>query len=179
MKLRWWRHVPAPVVAEASHASEHLRLLERGVWHDFIEGGVFLTNLTGAILLVFAVVVAVLNLLRLGFSTVTGYAFGLIAPFDPTMHGGPLTLNIIRTRLGVVVCCALQLLVVADVLDTMGKPLEDVQFYTLGKLLLVVVMREGLAFVMAAEVGHLRHENGHCVHGPSVDADKGAAAAHQ
>ncbi|KAG8459178.1 hypothetical protein KFE25_005689 [Diacronema lutheri] len=148
---------PAASPARAFERVEH-DVSGRGQWHEAIELGVFATNATGAALLIAAVALAVLNLVMLLLCTLIGVRGRLFFPLDSRLHGGELSLITVRISLGALVCCALQLLVVADILDTMGHPVERLAFETLGKLLFVVIIREGLAYVTAAELGHLRQE---------------------
>jgi uncharacterized membrane protein len=127
-------------------------------WHELIHFGVFLTNATGAALLFAAIMLTMLNLVLLVLATITGLRGALFCPFDRKLNGGELSMATIRIQLGVLVCTSLQLLVIADVLDTMAKPLDELSFDMLGKLVLVVLVREGLAYLMDKEVQHLQHE---------------------
>lgn len=131
-------------------------------WHQFIKLSIFATNALGAALLISAVALTAFNLCVLLLCTLVGVRGRLFCPLDGRLHGGELSLATIRIALGAIVCFALQLLVVADVLETM---LEHPSFAMLGKLLLIVVIREGLAYVMTVEIAHVAHEVAHVAHG--------------
>ncbi|KAJ1639100.1 hypothetical protein T492DRAFT_938903 [Pavlovales sp. CCMP2436] len=155
--------VHSPVLAEG-HA--HAHGLGLGDWYQYVHVAAEATNVVGALLLGLAVALFVLNACVLLLCTLVGLKGRLFFPLDATLHGAELSLATARIALGTLVCCALQLLIVADVLDTLGNPLDQLAFETLGKLVLVIIVREGLAFCMAAEVTHLRHEL-HEEHGTS------------
>jgi uncharacterized membrane protein len=148
-----------------------------GDWYQFVHVAAEATNQVGALLLGLAVALFVLNVCLLLVCTLLGLKGCLFYPLDATLHGKGLSLTTARIALGTLVCCALQLLTVADVLDTLGHPLEHLAFEMLGKLVLVVIVREGLAYCMAAEVTHLRHEL-HEAHSAGHSADEGDHDSH-
>lgn len=162
--IEYGRAAGAQALAASGPGEPSDRERRQRLLHDVIELGAFATNVTGAVLLIFAVALTAFNLSLLLLCTLCGVQGRLFFPFDSRLHGCALSLTSSRVALGTLVCCALQLLVVADVVDTMKHPIEDLTFDMLGKLLLVVLIREGLAFVMAKELDHLlEHHNAHAV----------------
>mmetsp|Transcript_15614 Transcript_15614/g.45649 ORF Transcript_15614/g.45649 Transcript_15614/m.45649 type:complete len:170 (+) Transcript_15614:143-652(+) len=151
-----------PASVHNNHHHDH----DHSGWHEFIHGGVNMTNMAGAILLLVAVILTIVNTAALLVATLTGARARLICPFDRHLDGGELNLTTVRITLGTLVSFALQLLVVADVLDTLAVPVDQLELQMLYKLGLVVVVREVLAYMTNLEVTHLQHEL-HDAHGHS------------
>jgi len=71
---------------------------------------------------------------------------------------GKCTIDNIRLRLGSGITFALELLVAADVIDTLTKPAHLYQMETLQKILLVVVIRTALSYFLNKEIEELQHK---------------------
>ena len=67
------------------------------------------------------------------------------------------TLDQIKFDLGQAITFALELLVAADVIDTLTKSAHSYHIDTLYKILLIVVIRTTLAFFLGKEMGELEH----------------------
>mmetsp|Transcript_5032 Transcript_5032/g.14582 ORF Transcript_5032/g.14582 Transcript_5032/m.14582 type:complete len:272 (-) Transcript_5032:87-902(-) len=145
------------LIAVSSHGASSPSLS----WHEIIHFGVHLTNLTGALVLITSAFLAVTNTVLLVISNMLGRKWRLLFPCDHSFLSQPLTLNAVRIAFGTTVGYALQLLVVADVLDTLLHPVEGFEMQTLFKLGLVVAVREVLAFMTNLEVKHLQHGGKH------------------
>lgn len=146
------RCVPAAPLEPVHAHSEHHQ-----DWREFIENGVSFTNLAGATLLIGQVVISAVNTLRLISTSVFGGSATMICPINREFAGKQVTVTAIRACLGSTIAYALQLLVVADVLDTMAEPVHLIELETILKLMLICGLREALAFVMEKEVSHLMH----------------------
>ena len=101
-------------------------------------------NIAGGALLVVACISAIGNMLHLRFS-----------------NKG--SLDQIKFDLGQAITFALELLVAADVIDTLTKSAHSYHIETLYKILLIVVIRTTLAFFLGKEMGELEHK----LHKPS------------
>jgi len=73
------------------------------------------------------------------------------------------SLDQIKFDLGQTITFALELLVAADVIDTLTKSAHSYHIETLYKILLIVVIRTTLAYFLGKEMGDLEHK----LHKPS------------
>ena len=96
-------------------------------------------NVAGGALLVVACLSAIGNVLQLQF----------------TKKG---SLDQIKFELGQAITFALELLVAADVIDTLTKSAHSYHIETLYKILLIVVIRTTLAFFLGKEMSELEHK---------------------
>ena len=126
--------------------------------HFFFESAASYINAAGGLILVFAVVAAFTNTIHLFMCQ----SFG---KYDskPLLGHGTLSLNQIRLNLGTTIIFSLELLVAADVIDTLTKPAADYNIECLYKLALVVAIRSTLAYFLGLEVDELENklENKH------------------
>lgn len=121
---------------------------EHGYWLLFVEWSVAIINAVGAGILIVGAAACIINTGLLVFASINKTT---IPPLTLLEGNKPhtLTLTFIRIQLGTFVTFALQFLVVADILDTMSKPVEALEMGMLFKLALVVGVRELLAFLMS------------------------------
>ena len=68
------------------------------------------------------------------------------------------SLDQIKFDLGQAITFALELLVAADVIDTLTKSAHSYHIETLYKILMIVVIRTTLAFFLGKEMGELEHK---------------------
>ena len=71
---------------------------------------------------------------------------------------GTCTIDNIRLRLGSGITFALELLVAADVIDTLTKPVNLYQMETLQKIAVVVAIRTALSYFLNKEIEELEHK---------------------
>jgi hypothetical protein len=71
---------------------------------------------------------------------------------------GNCTIDNIRLRLGSGITFALELLVAADVIDTLTKPVHLYQMETLQKIAVVVAIRTALSYFLNKEIEELEHK---------------------
>ena len=71
---------------------------------------------------------------------------------------GKCTIDNIRLRLGSGITFALELLVAADVIDTLTKPAHLYQMETLQKIAVVVGIRTALSYFLNKEIEELQHK---------------------
>ena len=147
----------APVAALAQGAGEHeehgehetthaARLLER-------------VNTFGSCILLFACGVALVNtaLLLLGHALDKPQKMWLAL----TQPSATVTLDRIKLELGRGIAFALEVLVAADVIETLCKPMHQLGIEEIYKMLLVGAIRTGLAFFLAKELNLVANEVAH------------------
>ena len=79
-------------------------------------------------------------------------------PFTAGGDGKPVQLARVRLQLGSIITLALSILVASDVLDTLIKPVHKYTMENLYKLLIVAVLRTGLAYFLGKEVKEVEEE---------------------
>jgi len=113
----------------------------------------------GALILILGCIVAFVNLSLLAIKGLPINAPVAYAVGDPTRS---LTLNLVRSQLGHIIVFTLEVLVAADVIETLTVPVHAQSFETLGKIAIIVAVRTCLSFFLEKELEvvdeELRHE---------------------
>jgi len=112
-------------------------------------------NRAAGFVIIFASLVAALNVVLLLVSHVTGSPAKMWLAV--TQKGQTVTLDRIQLEFGRLIAFSLLLLVGADVIETLIHPLHDVAVEDLNKMGIMGVLRTGLAYFLAKEVEHLAH----------------------
>ena len=113
-------------------------------------------NYLGSWILLFSVGVALFNFGLLVVQFLTGIKFKMqFAVTQPNLQ--VLTLDHIKLELGRLVSFSLLLLVAADVLETLLKPMHDLSMEDLYKMALVGGIRTTLAFFLGKEMEEIVH----------------------
>lgn len=113
-------------------------------------------NYLGSWILLFSVGVALFNFGLLVVQYLTGIKFKMqFAITQPSLQ--VLTLDHIKLELGRLVSFSLLLLVAADVLETLLKPMHDLSMEDLYKMALVGAIRTTLAFFLGKEMEEIVH----------------------
>ena len=126
-----------------------------GFLTEFFEQSANVINATGGLVLVFASMMAILNTLHLTVNTARGRKSGanklLIGSQESSIAG-------IRLHLGTMVIFSLELLVAADVIDTLTKSVHEYRLETLYKITIVVAVRTVLSYFLGKELEELEHK---------------------
>lgn len=132
--------------------------------------GLDMINKAAGFIILFACGVATLNAGLLALGHASGQSFGMwLAVTQPRSK---VSLDRIQLEFGRLVAFSLLVLVAADVIETLVHPLHDLSMETLQKMLLMGVLRTGLAYFLAKEVEHLAH---HAAHDDGHHADEHGA----
>ena len=78
------------------------------------------------------------------------------------MNGGEkveATFGRVRQQLGEITALGLEILVVADILESLTKDVSDFSWNSLGKMAVMAVFRTSLAMALAKEVSEIKEEN--------------------
>jgi uncharacterized membrane protein len=132
-------------------------------------------NRAAGFIILFACGVAALNAALLALSHATGRPFRM--RLAVTQQRSHVSLDRIQLEFGRLIASSLLVLVGADVIETLVHPLHDLSMETLQKMMLMGVLRTGLAYFLAKEVEHLAHHVTHEDHGHG-HADHVAEGAH-
>lgn len=152
-----------------------------GAIHHLFEPGLEFTNVVCGWILLLAVAVALLNLSLLLVQHLVGRPFRMqLAVTQP--RGSPLSLDRIKLELARFVGFCLLLLVPADVLETLIKPMHDVTMEELYKLAIVGGVRTTLAYFLGKEMGeimeHIEHAEHHSASSSSSEHHDGSSQNH-
>jgi uncharacterized membrane protein len=138
---------------------------------EAFESALGLVNVVCGWILLASVTVALLNVALLILQHVTGYKFRMVLAVTQP-QGSALTLDRIKLELGRLLAFSLLLLVAADVLETLMKPMHDVAMEELYKMAMVGTIRTTLAYFLGKELEevmhHIEHAESH--HDASHDA---------
>lgn len=130
---------------------------------EIFEQALHYINLIGSWILLFAVAVALFNVGLLVIQYFTGWKlrifFALTQP-----HAKSLTLDHIKLELSRIVSFSLLLLVAADVLETLLKPMHDLTMEDLYKMAMVGAIRTTLAYFLGKEMEEIMHHIEHAEH---------------
>jgi len=111
---------------------------------------------------VFGAFFATVNIARYIFNRVAGTQLRTLFPFHSQRnepgYREPVKLVHIRLQLGSFCRMGLELLVVADVLETILKPLSAYTIEELAKIAIIVSVRTGLAWFLGNEVKEVEEE---------------------
>ena len=69
------------------------------------------------------------------------------------------TFGRVRQQLGEITALGLEILVVADILESLTKDVSDFSWNSLGKMAVMAVFRTSLAMALAKEVSEIKEEN--------------------
>jgi uncharacterized membrane protein len=120
-------------------------------------------NYLGSWILLLGVSVALFNFGLLVVQYFTGMQFRIMfAMTQPNVK--VLTLDHIKLELGRIVSFSLLLLVAADVLETLQKPMHELSMEDLYKMALVGAIRTTLAFFLGKEMEEILHHIAHAEH---------------
>lgn len=127
-------------------------------------------GIVGALILVVGCLMAFVNVSMLGLKALPLNAPSAVALGDSTRD---LTLNLIRSQLGHIIVFTLEILVAADVIETLAVPIHAQSFGNLGKIAIIVAVRTCLSFFLEKELEavdeELKHEQSafKCPPGPA------------
>lgn len=103
----------------------------------------------GVMVMIFGGLIAMANLFKLCWKELTGKNEA-----SAFLSAGIVTLSVVRVQFAKSVILSLEILVAADVIDTLAKPVEVQTFTQLGLIGIVVVIRT----VLSLHLGHEMHE---------------------
>lgn len=109
----------------------------------------------GVLVMIVGVAIAFFNLFLLGVQQVTGRA-GIHAFFS----NSKLSLSVVRVQFAKAVILSLEILVAADVIDTLAKPVEAQTFTQLGLISMIVVIRTVLSLHLGHELHQIKEAHG-------------------
>ena len=131
--------------------------------HFLFEPGVRLVLIAAGCILCAGVTLTTVNTALFFVNRALGTGFRAVLDFWPVPH--PVQLTRVKLQLGYTASVALQLLVAADVLDTLVKPSHNFSIEELIKLGLIVGVRTVIAFFLNKEVEDCEHELEKCEEG--------------
>jgi uncharacterized membrane protein len=120
------------------------------------ESALELVNLFCGWILLASVAVALLNVALLVLQHLSGRKLRMVLAVTQP-QGSPLTIDRIKLELGRFLAYSLLLLVAADVLETLMKPMHDVEMEELYKLAIVGAIRTTLAYFLGKEIEEVMH----------------------
>ena len=144
------------------HAEAHA--VHHGPFAEVFELALHHINDIGSMILLFGVAVALFNFFLLVVQHFTGFHFRILFALTQP-DAKTLTLDRIKLELGRIVAFSLLLLVAADVLETLLKPMHDLTMEDLYKMALVGGIRTTLAFFLGKEIEEVMHHIEHSEHG--------------
>ena len=144
----------APYIARGGTSDSILLFFAKYVF----EPAVRLTLIAAGVMLCVGSLLTVTNTLLFFINKSFGTSFGTFMDFWPRRRRQPVQLTRVKLQLGYTAGVALQLLVVADVLDTLLKPSHAFSIEELVKLAMIAGIRTVLAVFLAAEVTEAEHE---------------------
>lgn len=159
MPLGWKNHKPN---AEPTHKSSgNDGNTTEGEWGEheihhyhfahLFELAVEVINTGAGILVIFAMVLALVNLCIVAANAITDREYMMINPLH-SGHNRVATVVAIRLMLGELTALALGVLVAADVLETVIKPTHAYDMHSVLKMGFITVLRTGLAYFLAKEI---------------------------
>mmetsp|Transcript_68808 Transcript_68808/g.128407 ORF Transcript_68808/g.128407 Transcript_68808/m.128407 type:complete len:434 (-) Transcript_68808:30-1331(-) len=135
---------------------------EHGVIMDLLTRTSAAISVLGALVLVIGCVVAFINITLVALKAFPMTAPAAVAVGDPSRS---VTLNLVRSQLGHIIVFTLEILVAADVIETLAVPVHVQSFATLGKIAIIVAVRTCLSFFLEKELEavdeELKHEKVH------------------
>jgi uncharacterized membrane protein len=131
-----------------------------GLHDEIFETALHTMNYIGSWILLFGVGVALLNFGILVIQYFTGLKFRIMFALTQP-NAKHLTLDHIKLELGRIVSFSLLLLVAADVLETLLKPMHDLSMEDLYKMALVGGIRTTLAYFLGKELEEIVHHIAH------------------
>ena len=155
---------PAPLQSAAAVASHYtVRGGKSDIvldWfaHHFFEPGVRLTLTAAGLVLCLGVLLTSINTFLFFVNKLTGKKFRMVMDFFPCDGRQPVQLTRVKLQLGYTASVALQMLVIADILDSLVKPAFAFTLIELCKLGSIVGIRTALAFFLNAETREAEEE---------------------
>ena len=163
-----------PVVAAAAEEAEAVGHGHGGDTHleksfmemkqdEFFEYSLHTTNIIGSYILLFGIITSMINVFQLIIQHfIPSRKFKLVLGITQPNATSPLTLDQIKLELGRIVAFSLLLLVAADVLETLLKPMHHLSLEDLYKMALVGGIRTTLAYFLNKEIEEIiHHMNSH------------------
>merc|ERR1711871_1044527 len=130
-------------------------------------GGVF--SFVGVMIMVIGGVIAAINGVLLAITQLCGKNF-------PTafLDNGKPSLSTVRVQFAKSLIVSLEVLVAADVIDTLAKPVEAQTFTQLGLISIIVAVRTVLSLHLGHELHSLKHARNHhgATHAPAADSSE-------
>eukprot|EP00542_Grammatophora_oceanica_P019300 CAMPEP_0194030412 /NCGR_PEP_ID=MMETSP0009_2-20130614/3910_1 /TAXON_ID=210454 /ORGANISM="Grammatophora oceanica, Strain CCMP 410" /LENGTH=204 /DNA_ID=CAMNT_0038670355 /DNA_START=44 /DNA_END=658 /DNA_ORIENTATION=- len=134
--------------------------VHNAVLDDVFEEALHFINYVGSWILLLGVAVALFNFGLLVVQYVTGFKLRILLALTQP-NAKCLTLDHIKLELARIVSFSLLLLVAADVLETLLKPMHDLTMEDLYKMALVGGIRTTLAYFLGKETEEIMHHIAH------------------
>ena len=115
-----------------------------------------LVSLIGGLILIVGVLIASINIIFAVFNDVLGTKYYMVMPLGSKRILA--SFQQVRFQLGMITALGLEVLVVADVLETVVKSAEDYTFEIIGKIAAIAMFRTVLAFMLGREVKEIKDE---------------------
>ena len=145
---------------EEQHGHGHGTSFHHVYGTEAFESALGVVNVACGWILLASVTVALLNVFLLIIQHLIGYKFRMVLAITQP-QGSALTLDRIKLELGRLLAFSLLLLVAADVLETLMKPMHDVAMEELYKMAMVGAIRTALAYFLAKELEEVMHHIEH------------------
>ena len=124
------------------------------------ESALELVNIICGWILLASVAVSLLNVALLVLQHLSGRKLRMVLAVTQP-HDSPLSLDRVKLELGRLLAFSLLLLVAADVLETLMKPMHHVEMTELYKLAMVGAIRTTLAYFLGKEIEEIMHHVEH------------------
>lgn len=126
---------------------------------SFLHSSTRLITAGGGVVLTIAFVLAVVNMLVVCFNSMTGRELPLLLDMTYTdanrSSKNEATFGRVRLQLGELTALGLEILVVADVMESLCLTAESYNWNTLGKMASIAVFRTALAYALSREVSEI------------------------
>ena len=145
-----------PLDQAASTTHHHVGHHGHGIMHDLssaLKGIVHvseeLISILGSLIMIIGVLIAVINSVRAIYNDVTGSKLPMILGFTGK-RSHAATFSRVRLQLGIITALGLEVLVVADVLETVVKSADEFTFEALGKIGVIAIFRTGIPYLFVS-----------------------------
>ena len=118
-------------------------------------------NFGGAMFLTAAFAIAVINSLVVVFNSLSGKEIPMLLEMsysDSNQRKKEATFGRVRKQLGELTALGLEILVVADVMESLTQTAESFSWNSLGKMAAIAVFRTGLAIALGQEVKEIEEK---------------------
>ncbi|KAJ8599345.1 hypothetical protein CTAYLR_005353 [Chrysophaeum taylorii] len=119
---------------------------------EFAEFLVKMITILGGVVLVFATVLAIINLCLVALNSLRRkWTLQHFMPFDRDVGAGPATITRLRLQLSQLIALGLEILLIGDIVETLVRSSADYTFDDLFKLAIVASIRTLLSYFLGLE----------------------------
>ena len=138
--------------------------------HDITSTCTLIVACIGSLVLLGGIIISTLNIIIVIYNSIfykrIPFLVGL--SYNSVVRQQVATFGRVRKQLGEITALGLEILVVADIMESLCKSVEDFSWNTLGKMAAIAIFRAALAFALGREI----HEINEKIHEEKVEQDK-------